>query len=387
MTTKLPDMLDCFSQLIAIPSVSSTDPAFDMSNRDLVDCLANWLEDLGFGTELMAVPSAPQSDKEKWNLIAKLGEGEHGLVLAGHTDTVPYNETAWTFDPFKLMQQDGRLYGLGTSDMKCLFPLAMEAVKNVAINSLKQPLYILATADEESSMAGVKTLQDSGRALGSHALIGEPTGLIPVIKHKGIFIEQIELIGQSGHSSDPSLGNNALEGMNTVINHLLAWRDELQERFHDDGFKVPVPTINLGSIHGGDNPNRICSSCILSMDVRILPEMSVAEIQTVLHDKVESVAAALGLKVRFHGQFDGIAGMQTRPDAEIVKLAEKLTGNKSGTVAFGTEGPFLNAMGMDTVILGPGDIEVAHQADEYVRVDRLKPMQDILQQMIQYFCT
>ena len=199
-------------------------------------------------------------------------------------------------------------------------------------------------------------------------------------------MERIELVGQSGHSSDPSLGNSALEGMNLVMNDLLEWRSELQAQYRDEGFKVPVPTMNLGSIHGGDNPNRICASCELAMDLRPLPQMSVPEIKRTLHERVESAVAGTGLEVRFHGQFDGIAGMQTNPDADIVKLAESLTGNTSTSVAFGTEGPFLNAMGMQTVILGPGDIEVAHQANEYIDMNRLQPMQNILQKMIRHFC-
>ncbi|MCG8325484.1 MAG: M20/M25/M40 family metallo-hydrolase, partial [Thiotrichales bacterium] len=117
---KVPDMLDGFAQLVALPSVSSVDPAYDMSNRPVVDCLANWLDNLGFAIDLMPVPGAPGSEHEKYNLIASMGEGNSGLVIAGHTDTVPYDESTWKTDPFVLTERDGRLYGLGASDMKCL---------------------------------------------------------------------------------------------------------------------------------------------------------------------------------------------------------------------------------------------------------------------------
>lgn len=386
MTTHTTEMFDCLSQLVAIPSVSSTDPAFDMSNRAVVDCLANWFEDAGFQIEIMSVPSAPGSDCEKVNLIARLGEGEDGLVIAGHTDTVPYNEQVWSTDPFVLTQREDKLYGLGSSDMKCLFPIALLAARAMKGMKLSQPLTILATADEESSMAGARVLQESGIRPGRHALIGEPTGMVPVIKHKGIMVERIELLGQSGHSSDPSLGRNALEGMNTVMNHLLAWRKELQEKHQDREFRVPVPTMNLGAIHGGDNPNRICASCELSMDIRLLPNMSNEEIKTELHNRVREAIAGLDLDVEFHGKFSGLNAMQTDADAEIVKLAENLSGHSATTVAFGTEGPFFNAMGMQTIILGPGDIEVAHQADEFVSLNRMISMQGILEKMINHFC-
>mgnify|MGYP005851312191 CR=1 FL=1 len=376
-------MLDCFAELIAIPSVSSTDPAFDMSNLPMVETLANWFGDLGMHTELMPVPG---SAVEKFNLLARLGEGPDGLVLSGHTDTVPYNESIWSSDPFILTEREGRLYGLGTADMKSFFPLVIEALRSLELKSTDRPLVVLATADEESSMAGVRALQDSGMQPGRHALIGEPTGLVPVIKHKGILIEHIELTGQSGHSSDPSLGNNALEGMNRVMNRLLEWREELQSRFHDSSFRVPVPTLNLGAIRGGDNPNRICASCELAMDIRLLPDMAVDDIRKALHEKVAGAIVDTGLQLHFRGQHAGLDGMQTPADAEIVRIAEELSGEASSTVAFGTEGPYLNAMGMQTVILGPGDIDVAHQADEYVPMNRLQPMQKILEKMIQHFC-
>lgn len=383
MTTPIPDMMDCFARLVAIPSVSSTDPAYDMSNREIVESLGNWFMDLGFTTELMPVPG---SKADKFNLIACLGEGEDGLVLSGHTDTVPYNEPAWSSDPFTLTERDGRLYGLGTADMKSFFPLVIEAIRSLDLDKVQKPLVVLATADEESSMAGARALQDSGKVLGRHAIIGEPTGLVPVIKHKGILIEHIVLVGQSGHSSDPSLGNNALEGMNRVMNRLLAWRNELQDRFQDDSFRVSGPTMNLGAIRGGDNPNRICASCELSMDVRLLPEMSLEAIRNALHEQVEHAVAGSGLELHFSAHHAGLEGMQTPADAEVVRVTEQLTGKTATTVAFGTEGPFLNAMGMETVILGPGDIDVAHQADEYVPVDRLQPMQTVLENLIRHFC-
>ena len=101
MTKPLPDMMDCFAELIAIPSVSSTDPAFDMTNRAMVETLANWFGDLGMDTELIPVPG---SAVEKFNLVARMGEGADGLVLSGHTDTVPYNEAGWSSDPFILTE-------------------------------------------------------------------------------------------------------------------------------------------------------------------------------------------------------------------------------------------------------------------------------------------
>ena len=146
--------MEAFSSLIAAPSVSSIDPLFNQSNRAVVEMLAGWFEDLGFATEIQLV----SSDPDKLNLIACLGQGEGGLVLSGHTDTVPYDESLWTQDPFKLCEIDNRLYGLGSTDMKGFFPIVLAALEKIDLGKLNRPLFILATCDEESTMAGAKAV-------------------------------------------------------------------------------------------------------------------------------------------------------------------------------------------------------------------------------------
>lgn len=382
---QVPALMDGFARLIETPSVSSVDPRLDMSNRPVVDLLAGWFADLGFDIDIADVPG----QAGKVNLIARLGpeaDQAGGLVLSGHTDTVPYDETGWNSDPFKLTEKDGRVYGLGTSDMKCFFPIITEVLQGLDRNTFKRPLTILATADEESNMHGARALLDKGISLGAQALIGEPTGLQPVCMHKGVMLTTIRLTGRAGHSSDPSLGENALEGMHEVIKALLEWRDELQADHRNSDFRVPVPTMNLGSIAGGDNPNRICAWCELGLDLRSLPGMEVNELKTELQQRVRAAVANRDLKVEFCETFDGIDAMHTPRDAEIVRKAEELTGKTAGSVAFGTEGPYLNALGMQTVILGPGDISVAHQSNEYLPLDRIAPMQRIIEGMIRHFC-
>src|SRR5690606_37299728 len=227
----------------------------------------------GFEIEVLPIPGQPH----KANLIATLGRGAGGLVLAGHTDTVPCDPDRWASDPFSLTERDGRLYGLGATDMKGFFPVALEAARRFDQSKLQQPLIILATADEESSMDGARLLAELGRPKARYAVVGEPTGMKPVRMHKGIMMERVRVQGLAGHSSNPALGNNALEAMHLVIADLLAFRSELQNRYRNPGFAVPVPTLNLGHIHGGDNPNRICGHCELQFDLRPLPGMQVVE--------------------------------------------------------------------------------------------------------------
>ena len=212
--TDSPKLLEMIEQLISIPSVSSTQANLDTSNQPVIDCLANWLNDLGFQTKV--IPSS----KDKANLVAWIGEGEKGLVLSGHTDTVNYDQTGWYTDPFKAQKVGENLYGLGTADMKSFLAIAIEAAKEFKNKKLKQRLTIVATADEESTMQGARTLANNNQKLGRYCIIGEPTNLTPVHQHKGVFMEAIALHGHAGHSSNPDLGNNALDGMRAVLNDL-----------------------------------------------------------------------------------------------------------------------------------------------------------------------
>jgi acetylornithine deacetylase len=370
------------AELIATPSVSSVDPALDQSNRPLLERLAPWLEDSGFRVEILAIPGRPG----KANLLATLGSGEGGLVLAGHADTVPYDEHLWHHDPFTLSEDQGRLYGLGTCDMKAFFALAIEAARGLKAEQLNAPLYILATADEESAMHGARALLQSGRSLGRHAVIGEPTKLRPVRAHKGVMGEAIHLRGQSGHASDPKLGHNALEGMHAVINALLQWREQLQLRHGDEFFPVPYPTVNLGAIRGGDNPNRICGDCELYLDLRPLPGMEVSTLHAELEQLVATAAEARGLHWEVRALFQSIPPGATPADAEIVRVAEALTGQSAMAVNFGTEMPFFNQLGMDTLVLGPGDIAQAHQPNEFLALKYIEPTLRLLRGFIDHFC-
>ncbi|EGI4490052.1 M20/M25/M40 family metallo-hydrolase, partial [Escherichia coli] len=152
MKNKLPPFIEIYRALIATPSISATEEALDQSNADLITLLADWFKDLGFNVEVQPVPGT----RNKFNMLASCGQGAGGLLLAGHTDTVPFDDGRWTRDPFTLTEHDGKLYGLGTADMKGFFAFILDALRDVDVTKLKKPLYILATADEETSMAGAR---------------------------------------------------------------------------------------------------------------------------------------------------------------------------------------------------------------------------------------
>ncbi len=353
-----------------------------MGNRAVIDQLAEWLEPIGFQCEVMPLPTQPH----KANLIATLGSGPGGLVLAGHTDTVPFDDGAWQSDPFSLTEKGHYWHGLGTSDMKTFLVLATEAASTFTDKPLQQPLIILATADEESGMEGARALVEAGRPLARHAVIGEPTGLRPIRAHKGIFIERIRVLGKAGHSSNPSLGINAIDGMYRVLQSLEVFRNELKVSALDHAFPIQHSTLNSGCIHGGDNPNRIPALCELDVDLRFLPQQQMNELRAELRRRVTQSVANTAFKVEFEPLFDGIPAFSTLADSPIVTACEKLTGHAAGTVDFATEASLLNQLGMQTVVLGPGSIDCAHQPDEFIDTRQLLPTVKLLESLIAEFC-
>jgi len=383
--SSLPELKTLIGNLLSIPSVSCTSSDIDQGNRHVIDQLANWFNDIGFRCEIQHLDKP-----NKANLIATLGSGSNGLVLAGHTDTVPYDDDRWQVDPFTLTERDDRFYGLGSCDMKSFFAVIIEALKGIDLDKIKQPLIILATADEETSMSGAKAIAKSASTLGINnarfAVVGEPTDMRPIRMHKGMMMEAIQLTGQAGHSSNPALGNNALEAMHKVISELMSWRDELQSKHHNPMFEVPVPTMNFGHIHGGDNPNRICGSCELQIDIRPLPGMKIDDLRREMQSRLKNVLHETGIQFNTVTLFDGVEAVETDSQSEIVRLAEKMTNTEAGAVAFGTEAPYYNALGLDIIVMGPGSINQAHQPDEYIETRSLNPAVNIIRQLIVHHC-
>ncbi len=376
----LPTLKEQFAALIAAPSVSCTQPSLDLSNKAVIDLLSTWLGDLGFTCDIQQV--APG----KFNLLASFGTGPGGLVLAGHSDTVPYDDALWKTDPLKLTEVDGTWVGLGVCDMKSFFALVIEAVLPLLAHPFKQPLLVLATCDEESSMAGARALAAAGKPLGRAAVIGEPTGLRPIRLHKGVMMERIDILGRSGHSSDPSLGHSALEAMHATMAELMQLRQKWQRLYRNEQFSVPQPTMNFGCIHGGDNPNRICGQCSLEFDLRPLPGMDAEQLRAAIREKLKPIAERHEVKIDYAPLFPHVPAFEQAADAELVRVAERLTGHRAEAVAFGTEAPYLQQLGCETIVLGPGDISCAHQPGEFLELSRLQPTVKVLRELIQHYC-
>lgn len=374
--------IERIGRLIAKSSVSSAAPGWDQSNSEVIGELADMLEQAGFTVEVLPLPHDPLKE----NLIATFGKGEGGLVLAGHTDTVPYDLAQWKTDPFRLTERDGKLYGLGTSDMKSFLALALEVTEGLSADSLSAPLIVLATADEESTMNGARALVEMQRPKGRYAIIGEPTDMKPVRAHKGIMMERVRLVGRAGHSSNPAYGESALDGMLDVMAALRTLREELKGRYRNPGFEVPHPTLNLGRIHGGDSANRICGECELDIDVRLMPGMEADWVRAQLQERCAQAVEGQGLRLTVTPVVSETLPHELKAQSEVLRTAELLTGEGAGTVAFATEAPYLAQLGTETLVMGPGGIEQAHKPDEFVRMERLEPTVQLLRAMTQRLC-
>lgn len=378
----LPPFLTLYQQLIAQPTVSALTANEDQPNQPLVAMLAQWFGELGFHTELFPVPGT----RNKYNMLARLGQGPGGLLLSGHTDTVPCDEHRWNYDPFKLTEADNRLYGLGSVDMKGFFAFILEALRALDLRKLNKPLYILATADEESTMLGARTFAELGKIQPDCTVIGEPTGLRPVHMHKGYMAHSVVVTGRSGHSSNPGQGLNAIEVMQQVLGALMGVRDELQHHYHDAHFAVPYPTMNFGNIHGGDATNRICPCCELQLDLRPLPGMAPAELVERLQRALAPINQRHPGAVSISELYPDIPGFATAEEAHLVQLAEQLSGHAPEVVDYATEAPFLQQLGGQTIVMGPGSIKQAHQPDEFIDMRLIQPTLNWLSKLIGQVC-
>ncbi len=378
----LPNFVESLTQLIASPSISSTQESWDQGNQAIIQLLATWFEQLGFSISIQAVPHT----RNKFNLLAKLGSGEGGLLLAGHSDTVPFDENRWHSDPLKVTNKDDKFFGLGTCDMKGFFAFILQVCKTLDGKKLKKPLYILATADEETTMAGARFFAQHQEIKPDVAIIGEPTSLVPVVMHKGHMSHRITIEGQSGHSSKPSLGVNAIEIMYQVIGQLLTLKEQLAINYQNSSFDVTTPTLNLGAIKGGDNANRICGHCELDIDMRALPGMSDTDLIQLLGDAIKPVAEKYPGRIRFIELHPSCPSFEQQKPSELVSLAEEISGHSCCAVNYATEAPFIQQLGCQTIVLGPGSINQAHQPNEFLAHSEIQQTEKILSTMINKYC-
>lgn len=344
----------------------------------------------GSNTELIAEIGAlmEEANAEVWVgsetrpgarvLHAVLGPADApgGLLLAAHGDVVDVAGQDWSSDPFTMRVAGGRLYGRGVVDMKGFLAVAIAAARRVPARRLRAPLHLAVSHDEELGCAGINTLlahlEGGGIAAPiAGAVVGEPTEMRVVDRHKGKVALALGLRGRAAHSSTPAAGVNAVRAAARVIAAL----DELQEKIasedRDQSFDVPYATIGIGPISGGVALNIVPDSCDLEVEARVMPGQSVEAIVDRIVAAAEVAAGEAELCVRRTASYPALAASG---NAKWAQRVARLTGcEKIGTVNFGTEaGLYKERLGCDVVVFGPGDIRLAHAADENLGVDEIE---------------
>jgi acetylornithine deacetylase len=360
------------------------------SNLELIAFIRDYLEALGVQSELFYNP-----ERTKANLFATIGPLDHGgIVLSGHTDVVPVDGQAWTMEPFRLTEQDGRLYGRGTADMKGFIASVLAAVPRFLERPLKAPIHLAFSYDEEVGCLGVRPMlmELAKREYQPRlCLIGEPTGLKPVLGHKGKLAMRCHVKGAACHSAYAPYGVNAIQYAARLIGKLEEIGSELAEpEHHDERFDPPFSTVQTGVIKGGRALNIVPAECEFDFEVRALPGFDAQQVSDKLQTyaeaellpKMRSVQSDTGIRLQSLSAYPGLA---TPPDSEAADLLALLSGSRDfGTVAFGTEGGLFNEAGIPTIVCGPGSMDQGHKPDEFISLEQLSNCDAMLARLADY---
>lgn len=369
------------AELVRFDSVSAR------SNREIISYAAARAEELGMRVQLH--PYTDERGVEKFNMVALIGpasspEGQVELALVGHTDTVPY-DPAWT-GALELTERDGRLYGRGSCDTKGFIAAALRAIAETDRTNLKRQLALVLTADEEVGCMGAKHLADKRVLSARYSIVGEPTSLRPMRAGKGYCLAELFVSGREGHSAYPALGASAIFRAARLIRRIEGIAEELKTMDRQEAFEPPYTTLNVGLMNGGTAKNIIAGRCVFTLEWRPVPGQSAERVLELVRGAIEDEKRAepdFDCEVKVGRLEDGV---ETGADSPLVRLLEEATGQAAGTIAFGTEAPQMIEMGAQAVVLGPGDIRVAHRTEEHVPVADLHRCTEILSRAIRHFC-
>ncbi len=363
---------DILERLIAYPTVSTD------SNLELIDYCATYLEGLGARVQIFKNAAGTKS-----NLFATLGpEGDGGIVLSGHSDVVPAEESGWLSDPFRLREDGGLLYGRGTCDMKGFIAATLALAPVYARLPLRRPLHFSFTHDEETGCLGAQDLVAELRRQGlkpAVAIIGEPTELRIIEGHKGCCEYSTHFKGLEGHGSQPDLGVSAVEYATRYVARLLELREDLKQRSPEGSrFDPPWSSLQIGRIEGGVAHNVIAGDCRVDWETRPVVAADLTFVKQAIQDYCDTMLLpamrAVHPEADIHTEVIGeVAGLEPMADNEALRLVQELTGaNSADLVAFGTEAGLFQSLGMSAVVCGPGSIQQAHKANEFVSLDQLQ---------------
>lgn len=362
---------EILERLVGFPTVSRD------SNLDLIGFVGGYLASHGIESRLYADPTGLKA-----NLYASVGRpGAGGVLLSGHSDVVPVDGQTWSSDPFQLRETAGRLYARGAADMKGFLACALAAMARASRRTLRLPLQLAVSYDEEVGCVGVRSLIDDMQGwtqLPGLCIVGEPTLLRIAVGHKGKTALRASCRGLAAHSAHPDRGQNAIHLGADLVRMIRARQAGIEATGpRDPGYEVPYTTLHVGTIHGGTALNIVPDHCGLELEIRNIP----ADDATLHIHGLREQAGRIALEARQHGPgaeihievINEYPGLDTPEDSDIVELVAGITGDRQCIkVGFGSEGGlFSQRLKIPTVVCGPGSIEQAHTPDEYLTTDQL----------------
>ncbi|PMU89499.1 MULTISPECIES: acetylornithine deacetylase [unclassified Pseudomonas] len=356
------------------------------SNLQLIAFVRDYLASHGVASEVIY-----NEARTKANLFASIGPVEvPGIVLSGHTDVVPVDGQPWSVPPFELTERDGRLFGRGTADMKGYIACVLALVPALVAATLRRPVHIALSYDEEVGCLGVRSLLSvlAQRPVKPMlCIIGEPTELKPVLGHKGKLAMRCDVHGAACHSAYAPHGVNAIEHAAELIGELGRIGQRLRDK-QDARFDPPFSTVQTGVIGGGKALNIVPADCRFDFEVRALPGQAPQAVADELRAYAEQQvlprmqAVSAQSAIRFT-ELSAYPGLMTDQHSEAAELIAAFCGSRAfGTVAFGTEGGLFDAVGIPTVVCGPGSMDQGHKPDEFVSVAQLAQCDQMLHSML-----
>lgn len=379
----------------SVRSLLSTLLSFDTtsreSNLELIEFIQDYLDKLGVESTLIY-----NDERTKANLYARLGPaGDGGVMLSGHTDVVPVDGQKWTCQPFELTEQDGKYYGRGSADMKGYLACVLAMVPSFQSKTLRMPVYLAFSYDEEVGCLGVRSLIDHLKtSLEKPALciIGEPTSMKPVYGHKGKVAMRCKVHGKACHSAYAPEGVNAIEYAAQMISQLSTLAEPLKQQ-EDDRFDPPYSTLQTGVIKGGVALNIVPEFCQFDVEMRYLPGVNAQETfdsladyaKQTLEPKMKAISEDSAIELEALSAYPPLL---TDKQSEFAQWMAQWTESEAfQTVAFGTEGGLFDEAGVATMVCGPGSMDQGHKPNEFVSIEQIQQCSKMLQNLCDWLTT
>ena len=338
----------------------------DKQNKEIIEWIKMYLGRYGFKCKTIM-----DKNTKKRCLIAQIGKNPI-LAFSGHLDTVNATDE-WNSNPFKMKIENGKAYGLGVCDMKGGIAAVLRACSSIDKKKLKHGLKLFFTFDEEINFGGIKLLCESKEEIPKYLILAEPTDLKPVVATKGCMEMKVTFNGKSSHSSMPENGKNAIIEAHKFINELLELAEKLKVE-KNDLFSVPYTTINIGVINGGDAINKVPDKCVLKFDARTINKNH----NVIIENEVKKILEKYDCKLEIENNIYA----NINEDNKMISIIKKIAREDKQAENYVTEASFIKS---ESVVIGPGPI-TAHQANEYIEIQKLKQLVKIYIKIIQKYC-